>query len=980
MKKIKFLFLLILFAFTNYVKTQQYFFKNYSAESGLPFVQVFCLFQDHYGYLWSGGYGGLSRFDGKTFKNFTKKDGLTDNYVNAICEDDSNYLYIATNKGINVFKNSCPLTKKQSINLNGLAVTAIKNANNNLLYVGTNKGLYKLEKNKIIHIVQIGKRKINCIYKHINNEIYIGTDNGLFVIRENIIKNYTILNGLASNHINCISNIKNNIVIGTTKGLTVLNSNFQNPVTYKIENGLIDENIKTLLYDDEKLWIGSNTGLIYLKDNQFYFTDIYNDNNSNYIRCLIKGKENNIWIGTHTGIFKYRDNSFVSFDKYSGPGNAFVYGITKDKQNSLWFCTENNGIYSYSNSYFKRYGLSDGLVSNVCRSVVKIDSSKLLFGFDNGLMLYENNKFKKINIDLGVKGPFDFSYKAKDASIYVGCYNGILKLIFSKNTIQSHLYKYSTKDGFNAYGFAEDNSGKLWIGTYGYGMFTILNDSIKNINKEMNTSEENFFSNEIIYNTLFAGTLSGLAVYDINTKKLKYITEADGLNSDLIYSLKITRNKKYLWIGTNQGINTLNLDKYFNSNKIEIKSYGKEEGFTGVECNSGGIYEETNGAVWFGTVSGVVKHDPFSIKTNTLQNTTLIQQIQLNSIDTIVKSGVKLPYSYNNITFQYRGICLTNPLKVKYIKKLEGLDKNWSLPSDEDYSKYINLPAGKYIFKVKSSNNEGQWNDYETAFEFEIKKPFYLTYWFFIICILFLTIIVIVIFQIRVARIKKIQKLDFERKVEMSKVELKALRSQMNPHFVFNSLNSIQHYIYSNESTEAIKYLNKFARLVRIILNNSEKPTVTIEEDLEALKLYLELEQMRFEGKFEYEIIVDKNVDTDYDIMPPLLMQPYVENAILHGLNPLNYKGKLTIQLTVKENILVCTIIDNGIGREKARAITHSIPGKKHKSFGMKITEDRLRILNELNNSTLSVNIIDLKDNKGNPTGTKVDLFVPLNS
>lgn len=977
MKRIKLLLFFIYVSFNSIA--QQYFFKNYSAESGLPFVQVFCLYQDHFGYLWSGGYGGLSRFDGKIFKNFTKKDGLLDNYVNAICEDDSNYLYIATNKGINVFKNDFYLSKKQFITLNGLAATAIQNADNDLLYIGTNKGLYKLNKTKVSHITQIGNRKINCIYKRSKNEFYVGTDNGLFLLKDNLIKEFTLQNGLASNHINCISNYKNMIVVGTTKGLTMFNSSLQNPETYKIENGLIEENIKTLLNDDDKLWIGSNTGLIYFKNKQFFYTNIYNDNNSNYIRCLLKGNENNIWIGTHTGIFKYRDNSFISFDKNSGPGNAFVYGITKDKQNTLWFCTENNGIYSYSNSDFKRYGLNDGLISNVCRSVVRVDSSKLLFGFDNGIMLYENNKFKKI-ITEEIKGPFDFSYKAKNGSIYIGNHNGVLKLIFSKNTIQKQLYKYNTKDGFNAFGFAEDNNGKIWIGTYGNGMFTILNDSIININKEMSTTEENFFSNEIIYNTLFAGTLSGLAVYDINYKKLKYITEADGLNSDLIYSLKITRDKKYLWIGTNQGINSLNLEKYFNSNKIEIKSYGKEEGFTGVECNSGGIYEDIDGTVWFGTVSGIVKHEPFSIKTNTLQNTTLIQQIQLNSIDTFIKSGVKLPYSYNNITIQYRGICLTNPLKVKYIKKLEGLDKSWSLPSNEDYSKYINLPAGKYIFKVKSSNNEGQWNDNETSFEFEIKKPFYLTYWFFIICIISIVLLIIIIFQIRLARIKKVQKLDFERKVEMSKIELKALRSQMNPHFVFNSLNSIQHYIYSNESSEAIKYLNKFARLVRIILNNSEKPTVTIEEDLEALKLYIELEQMRFEGKFDYEITVDENVDTDYDIMPPLLMQPYVENAILHGLNPLNYKGKLTIHLKIKENILICTIIDNGIGRKKAKAITHSIPGKKHKSFGMKITEDRLRILNELNNSSLSVNITDLKDNKDFALGTRVELFVPLNN
>ena len=134
----------------------------------------------------------------------------------------------------------------------------------------------------------------------------------------------------------------------------------------------------------------------------------------------------------------------------------------------------------------------------------------------------------------------------------------------------------------------------------------------------------------------------------------------------------------------------------------------------------------------------------------------------------------------------------------------------------------------------------------------------------------------------------------------MSRVELKALRSQMNPHFIFNSLNAIQHYIFNARSDEAIKYLNKFARLVRIILNNSDRPTVTVGDDIEALKLYLELEHMRFEGKFEYEVTIDESVDPDYDIMPPLLMQPYVEKRNLHGLTPKPVKGKLSIHLSSK--------------------------------------------------------------------------------
>ena len=338
-----------------------------------------------------------------------------------------------------------------------------------------------------------------------------------------------------------------------------------------------------------------------------------------------------------------------------------------------------------------------------------------------------------------------------------------------------------------------------------------------------------------------------------------------------------------------------------------------------------------------------------------------------------------LPSNYNTLSFYYLGICLTDPGKVVYEKKLEGLEKDWSPSSSEDYSKYASLAPGNYTFKLKSRNNEGVWNNKETSFSFRILPPFYLTWWFLLFGAFFVFMVIYVIFKVRIFNIKKKQRIEFERKVEMSKIELKALRSQMNPHFIFNSLNSIQHYIFHSKSEEAIKYLSKFARLVRLILNNSDKPTVTVGEDLEALKLYLELEQMRFEEKFEYEIIVDETVDADYDIMPPLLMQPYVENAILHGLNPMPTKGKLTITLSSKNNFLICTISDNGIGRDRAAEIKRTMPFGKHKSLGMKITEDRLKILNEINSSKLSVIINDLKDTNNNSLGTQVELFVPLN-
>jgi LytS/YehU family sensor histidine kinase len=343
-----------------------------------------------------------------------------------------------------------------------------------------------------------------------------------------------------------------------------------------------------------------------------------------------------------------------------------------------------------------------------------------------------------------------------------------------------------------------------------------------------------------------------------------------------------------------------------------------------------------------------------------------------------LSDGIKLKYNQNNIAFYYRGICLSNPEKVRYTKILEGFENKWSEPSTEDYSKYANLPPGKYTFKLKACNNEGIWTEAPVEFTFEIKTPFFKTWWFIFTAFVLTVTTVGLVFRIRLQNIRKKEQAEFEKKVEISKVELKALRAQMNPHFVFNSLNSIQHYILNSKSNEAAKYLNKFAKLIRIILSNSEKSMVTVNEDIESLKLYLELEQMRFDDKFDYSIRIDSSVDGDYDEIPPMLMQPYVENAILHGLNPKETKGHLKIEIFSENNYIVCRIIDDGIGRGKAGEIKRTQPGQQHKSLGMKITSERVRILNDINKSDLSVSVTDLTDKDGTSSGTMVEIYIPI--
>jgi ligand-binding sensor domain-containing protein len=977
-RKLNYIIALLLFSLFYKLGAQQYFFKNYSVESGLPFVQVSCMYQQKNGYLWSGGYGGLCRFDGKKFLNFNPKNGLIDHNVNAIAEDDSNAVFVGTKKGLSIIKNSKIFNYNSKNGLLNTYVNALGKGSHQSVYIGTNKGLYIYSKRTIKAVKKFESYKINCIYRSDSSFLFVGTDNGLILYGHKTFQIIDKKRGLASNQINCITLQKNKVIIGTSKGLSIYDLDSKKITNFFIENGLIDENITSVLnQNNEFVWVGSQSGLLRFDGTQFTYYAIGPDNNSNYVRCLINDREGNVWIGSHSGLYRYTDNSFSTYDKVNGPGNAFVYQIFRDKKGDLWITSANNGIYKYSQGYFKRYGLGDGLTSNTSLSGLQNKEGRLIFGTSNDITEFKNEKFHTLPITSELKGSHDILFLASDNKLWVGGNNGIASITWKNNKPESKFYPIKFNSEFQVFGICEDNEHNIYIGTQHAGLFKLVGDSMINLGKKYDWGNDDFFTLKYFNGHLFSASLDGLLIIDLKANSLKRVTINDGLNSDLVYSIEFAENKNVLWIGTNQGINKFNLRKFFTSGKIEVVSYGKQEGFAGVECNSNGLWEDADGTLWFGTVSGLVKHEPFNLKQNKIQNSTLIENIKIFNEDTALANNSVLPYNYNSITFGYRGICLTDPDKVLYQKKLEGLDKDWSTPNAEDYSKYANLKPGNYVFKVRSSNNKGVWDTTETAFYFAIATPFYLTWWFILIISVFVLSIIYTIIRIRILSIAKKQREEFNRKVEMSRIELKALRSQMNPHFIFNSLNSIQHYIFYSKTDEAIKYLNKFARLVRIILNNSDKPTVTVEEDLEALKLYLELEQMRFEEKFDYEIIIDGSVDTDYDIMPPMLMQPYVENAILHGLNPSPKKGKLIINLSTKNNFLICTITDDGIGREKASEIKRTMPTSKHRSLGMKITEDRLRILNEINNSELSVTIKDLKE--GNESkGTQVQLFIPL--
>jgi ligand-binding sensor domain-containing protein len=974
-------YLIILFvSLGSFLKAQQFHFKNYSVENGLPFVQVYCMYQDSKGYLWSGGYGGLSCFDGKEFINYSPKNGLINHYVNAICEDDSGMIYAGTVEGLSILKNKKILANFNAKNgLTENTINALCYRKGEGVYIGTVKGLFCFRNGKFSQIKGFEKREVKCL-QSIGDILCVGTGSGLFFLDPKT-NNTKKQEGLDNNNINCLSFSAQDtsLLIGTIRGFSIVKTNHK-PYNFHEENGLIDENISSIYSEGiNNIWVGSGSGLLNFNGKEFSFYNIYNENNSNHIRCLLKDTEGNLWLGTHTGLFRYRDNAFSSF-KNGGIANAMVFQIFRDKKNDLWFCTE-TGIYKYAQGFFNLLSTKDGLADNYCIVGLEDEDGTLWFGTNKGISWYKNGSFRNFTKQQGFKlnAPITVIYKDKQNTIWVGAKDGVAA--FKKtNGVYVPVY-YMLPELTQEWGvtaFVEDNNGGLWMGTSAEGIYKFENGNFVSKSIALNIKPSSFFTllcdkNNILY----AATLNGLWMFDQTNNTQKIISEKEGLNSELIYSLRFTDNENAIWIGTNQGINKMDLNAYRSSNTIDISAYGKAEGFSGVECNSYGIWEDKDSTLWFGTVGGIIKYQPNAFKKNNQESKTYIYAIKLQNEDTTLTSGIVLPYNYNNIAFYYRGISLTNPDRVRYIKMLEGLETKWSEPSTEDYSKYGNLAPGKYTFKVKSCNSEGIWNTEAVAFEFEIKTPYFKTWWFILTVIGLSLGLIMTVFRIRVQNIRKKEKAEFNRKVEISKIELKALRAQMNPHFVFNSLNSIQHYILNSKSNEAAKYLNKFAKLIRIILSNSEKAMVTVNEDVESLNLYLELESMRFDGKFDYTINVDKTVDGDYDEIPPMLMQPYIENAILHGLNPKETKGHLKIDIFIKNNYIVCRITDDGIGRARSGEIKRTTPSNLHKSLGMKITSERVRILNDINKSDLSVSVTDLTDKNGNSEGTMVELYIP---
>ncbi|MFT3703154.1 MAG: histidine kinase [Agriterribacter sp.] len=336
------------------------------------------------------------------------------------------------------------------------------------------------------------------------------------------------------------------------------------------------------------------------------------------------------------------------------------------------------------------------------------------------------------------------------------------------------------------------------------------------------------------------------------------------------------------------------------------------------------------------------------------------------------QNSIQLSHQQNNLAFSFSAQEFFYPERIQYAYQLTGIDKVWQYTNALNRKiNYTRLPPGKYIFKLKAQMEGGNWQGEEVAYTIQIVPAFWQTKWFLLLCISAGVAAIIMLARWRISSIRKKEQQKTMYEKELVELEAKALRMQMNPHFIFNSLNSIKAMINKNENEKAAGYLTTFSKLIRTLFQHSDKREVNLHEELETCMLYTQLEKMRFGEKVAFVFDIDEGLDLKDIKVPALILQPFIENAIWHGLVPKENGGSVLIAVRRNDGATECTIDDDGIGRalSNQKKINYDTT---HQSRGISLTQMRLDLDKLLNEREDSITIIDKVNDKNYSTGTRV--------
>lgn len=945
---------------------QEYSYTHYDISDGLAGSTVYCITQDRDGFIWVGTATGVSRFDGTHFRNYTAVDGLPDVEVLEMFGDSRGRVWMA------------PFSKSICYSYKGR--------------------IYNQQNDSMLRRMNFSSNIDRFAEDSAGNILVQGKTWLYFVDPKGIITRYDSIDGHPIR--DCAS------VTGRRDGFLVQVGN----MIYSLSGGRFASFCPISIESSWPVYTALNgTGFIWRSDSLHTtvrsfasgrtFTFHFEKENYRHISYGVLKDDSLFYVNETTGstqinIHTGRTQTFL-------PGTQ-VSKIFRDITGNLWFTTLDQGLYRLNSDEFRTIGLKQGKTEPTSVTAIgRIDDRLIVGTTDHYRFVFQPPDMTKFRTVVDETRAYrDVFYVGK---LNNGNYYSASKIGLLEDNRELHHIRSSKGLGLKSV-FNVGKDSLLVAANWGAGWVDLRSLTLLDtIWRERSTTV--FYRQD----TSYIGTLNGLyavpggrpavflgtkvpflkkrisgicasadgtlwvAAYDggvigyRNGAVTAQLSKQRGLTSDICRTLFVHGND--LWIGTDKGLNKVHLDRP----DLPVDRYTSKDGLGSDMINC--IFAEGQ-VVYVGTPAGLSYFD--ETRVNTSEGCPLyllsIQNSGRERIDDT--ASLLLPYTDKHLRVEFAGISYRSVGGITYRYRLLGLDTSWRT-TKESFLEYLTLPSGKYTLQLQAVNKFGIASGM-VPLHFEVATPWWQTWWFD--ALVFLSAVsftwLFVTFRIRQVRNREKEKEKLNQR--MLELEHTALQSQMNPHFIFNCLNSIQQYVFDQDIFAANKYITGFAKLIRATLQNSSREFIFLSEEVSYLSGYLSLEKLRFKEKMDYTIDVDPALQAGAYLVPPMLIQPYVENSMRHGMrHKTKGKGLIHIRFRHEGDRLSAMIEDNGIGRKKA-ATFKTREHIEYQSKGMSLTADRVRMINARYKQPIRVEVFDLEDEAGEASGTRVVITLPF--
>jgi ligand-binding sensor domain-containing protein/two-component sensor histidine kinase len=951
----KILIPLFLFA-AFYTQAQNFNYVNYDTREGLAGSTVYDMCQDKDGFMWFATENGLSRFDGTSFKNFTVKDGLPDNEVLKVFADSKGRLWIGTfNKELCYYYNGKIYNRNNDtlllkLKFRGYAAAIAEDKNGRLAFSDWTDKLLFLDwtdsERKVSELMFSSKVSVSSFMGCTGKVFMIGDGTNVYLYQNNVLSFFC--------------------------PMTEMNGSVNEKKPFFNSFTSCDGKIKKYILQKQNYIVTSSNASNYLKfcctyDGAWEVDTVKNEWSVHYLKGkkvtkAMADDERNLWFSTSgEGVYKLpsQDIKTIKFPEIALTTNNEVFSLVKYNNKILAGLNHgqaaffSNGEYTVTNFSGDPPNIFRPQTNRLNTSVILADN-KIVIGFDKFVLLTD-----------GKRKIYNYIYPIKSVaainndSILAGTSSSVFILRQTDLKIIDTIWRERCTKVFY-------HSGKYYIGTLN-GLYEVNKDKSYNYLGNIHHSLTRRITDIKVSQNgdLWVATADLGIVALKNNKVTAVIKDTNGLSSNICKVLFMQNN--YLWVGTNKGLNKINLS---NTN-YSITKYSVSDGLPSDIVNA--VYAEGE-KVYVGSPNGLTILDEGKV--------SLFSICRLKMMNIVAggkdfdSTNNSLSYKNSSIRFNYTAVSLKSAGDIIYNYRLIGVSDIWNQTEQTTLS-YPSLPSGNYELQLYAVNKFGVVSKTLTV-RFSVSTPFWKAWWFYSLLIVFVIALTGWLVNARNKKYnKKLKEANTQQK-QFAALEQQALQAQMNPHFIFNCLNGIQQYILTGNKEKANEYLTGFARLIRQTLDNSGMKTITLQQEAKYLTEYLEMEKMRAAGTFSYSVFIDEKASAANTEIPSMLLQPYVENALRHGLR---YKtdgtGKVNVSFTRHNNDLLCTVKDNGVGRKHAAEIK-SRQHIEYQSKGMTLTERRIDLLNKINDIKMQVVVNDLVDENNKPAGTEVIIKIPI--